>query len=343
VFLLAFWLFPATAAQAVAPTVTSFAPTRGVVGTSVVVTGTDFTGATDVTFDGVAATFTVDSNTQITTTVPVGATTGPIAVTTIDGTGTSASNFVVIVPPVINDFSPKSGTFRRIVTITGSGFTGTTSVRFNGRRAPFAVLSDGQIRARVPSGAGTGPIRVTNAAGSDVSNTIFRFLRFQHRVVVAMQLSGHLRAVGSVNVPDRTRLCRAHRAVIIQRFFSGRFRVVARGRSQLDGDYRISVRDKTGRYRALVGQKLTPNHRCLPDVSFIRTHRHPPPPDGGGGGGGATCTPGYSPCLPVGPSDYDCFGGGGNGPAYTKPGVTYRVTGSDPYGLDGDNDGFGCE
>jgi beta-lactam-binding protein with PASTA domain len=55
------------------------------------------------------------------------------------------------------------------------------------------------------------------------------------------------------------------------------------------------------------------------------------------------CTPGYSPCLPIGPSDYDCTGGSGDGPAYTAPGVTYRVTGSDPYGLDSDNDGYGCE
>jgi IPT/TIG domain-containing protein len=205
-----------------------------------VVTGTGFTGATDVTFNGVSASFTVDSDVQITTTVPAGATTGPVAVTTIDGTGTSANNFVVIVPPVINDFSPKSGTFRRVVTITGSGFTGTTSVRINGRPAYGAVFSDAQIRVRVPSGAGTGPIRVTNPAGFDLSNTVFRFLRFQHRIAVAMQLSGHLRALGRIIVPDGTRLCRARRTVLIQRFFSGRFRVVARGRSQLDGDYRVA-------------------------------------------------------------------------------------------------------
>ena len=55
------------------------------------------------------------------------------------------------------------------------------------------------------------------------------------------------------------------------------------------------------------------------------------------------CTPGYSPCLREGPSDYECYGGTGNGPAYTAPGVTYRVTGFDPYDLDADNDGYGCE
>jgi hypothetical protein len=61
------------------------------------------------------------------------------------------------------------------------------------------------------------------------------------------------------------------------------------------------------------------------------------------GGPGANCTPGYSPCLPEGPSDYDCYGGGGDGPAYTQPGVVYTVTGSDPYRLDTDGDGLGCE
>jgi hypothetical protein len=60
------------------------------------------------------------------------------------------------------------------------------------------------------------------------------------------------------------------------------------------------------------------------------------------GGGGSNCTPGYSPCLPLGPSDYDCYGGGGNGPAYTQPGVVYQVSGSDPYGLDSNHDGLAC-
>lgn len=39
-------------------------------------------------------------------------------------------------------------------------------------------------------------------------------------------------------------------------------------------------------------------------------------------------------------SDYDCAGGSGDGPEYTG---FVRVTGSDPYGLDSDNDGVGCE
>jgi len=51
------------------------------------------------------------------------------------------------------------------------------------------------------------------------------------------------------------------------------------------------------------------------------------------------CTPGYEPCLPLA-ADYDCEGGMGDGPAYTGE---VRVTGDDPYELDRDGNGWGCE
>jgi hypothetical protein len=55
----------------------------------------------------------------------------------------------------------------------------------------------------------------------------------------------------------------------------------------------------------------------------------------------SNCTPGYSPCLVYhGGADYDCSGGTGDGPYFTGP---VRVTGFDPYGLDADGDGYGCE
>ena len=76
--------------------ITSFTPTSGPVGTPVTITGTAFTGATKVTFGGVAAaSFKVNSATQITATVPTGAKTGKIGVTTNGVTAISKTNFTV--------------------------------------------------------------------------------------------------------------------------------------------------------------------------------------------------------------------------------------------------------
>jgi hypothetical protein len=55
---------------------------------------------------------------------------------------------------------------------------------------------------------------------------------------------------------------------------------------------------------------------------------------------GKHCTKGYKPCLHPA-SDYDCYGGGGNGPKYVYQSV--KVTGSDPYKLDANDDGIGCD
>lgn len=80
----------------VAPFILSFTPTSGPVGTPVTITGTSFTGATKVTFGGVKATaFSVDNDSQITATVPTGAKTGKIQVTTPGGTATSTQVFTV--------------------------------------------------------------------------------------------------------------------------------------------------------------------------------------------------------------------------------------------------------
>ena len=78
-----------------APPTFTFAPSNGPVGWPVSITGTGLTGTVGVTFNGVAAAFTVDSDTRITATVPVGAATGTISVTGPSGTATSAENFVV--------------------------------------------------------------------------------------------------------------------------------------------------------------------------------------------------------------------------------------------------------
>jgi uncharacterized repeat protein (TIGR03803 family) len=70
-------------------------PTSGAVGAKVIVLGTNLTGATALSFNGTAAAFKVVSSSEITTTVPTGATTGKIKVTTPSGTLSSNVAFRV--------------------------------------------------------------------------------------------------------------------------------------------------------------------------------------------------------------------------------------------------------
>jgi uncharacterized repeat protein (TIGR03803 family) len=70
-------------------------PTSGRVGMGVLILGNNLTGASSVTFNGAAATFTVVSASEIRTTVPTGATTGKVKVTTPSRTLISNVNFRV--------------------------------------------------------------------------------------------------------------------------------------------------------------------------------------------------------------------------------------------------------
>jgi uncharacterized repeat protein (TIGR03803 family) len=80
----------------VTPQITSFKPTSGRVGTVVTLNGVSLRQTTKVTFGGVpATTFTVNSDTQVTATVPAFAKTGHIAITTPGGTAISSGVFTV--------------------------------------------------------------------------------------------------------------------------------------------------------------------------------------------------------------------------------------------------------
>jgi outer membrane protein assembly factor BamB len=77
------------------PSIFSFGPSSGPPGTMVVIRGTGFTGATAVRVNGTVSSFTVDSDSSITATVPDGATSGSITVETPAGTASTTSAFTV--------------------------------------------------------------------------------------------------------------------------------------------------------------------------------------------------------------------------------------------------------
>ena len=123
------------------PVVTSFAPTGATVGSTVVITGTGLTLVTSVKFNGTSAAFTVNSATQITATVPAGATTGAITVSnatvpsgnkTFTDLYTTTTSFTVLVSD-LTIATAQAGTFTQAdagdtytITVTNSG-TGATS------------------------------------------------------------------------------------------------------------------------------------------------------------------------------------------------------------------------
>jgi hypothetical protein len=149
-----------------APTVTGFSPTSGPTGTSVVFTGTNLTGATVVKFNTTNATaFTVNSATQITASVPAGATTGKISVTTAGGTASSAANFTVTTstPPAFADNFGNAQFITGVAgTLTGSNTTATAEVS-----EPAHAGSDAAASVWVKWTAPTSGVFTFSTSGSD--------------------------------------------------------------------------------------------------------------------------------------------------------------------------------
>ena len=157
----------------VEPTINGFSPSFGLVNTSVTIFGANFNVGTPVVrFNGVeAATPTDVSFGQLATVVPAGVTTGPITVTTSNGTATSSAKFYL--PAIVTSVDPIFGS--QVVTIAGTNFTDATAVKFNGTdAASFSVHNDNSIGAVVPFSATSGHISVTTPAGT-VSNNAVKF------------------------------------------------------------------------------------------------------------------------------------------------------------------------
>lgn len=145
---------------------------QGKVGKTVEILGQGFTGTTKVTFGSTSASFQNVSDTYMTATVPAGATTGPVTVTTF--TTSYKSNRSFLVTPQITSFTPSSGIVGTLVTITGVSLSQTTKVTIGGKAASFTVLSDTQVTATVPAGAKTGQkITVTTRGGTAQSTSAF--------------------------------------------------------------------------------------------------------------------------------------------------------------------------
>ena len=153
-------------------------------GTFVTIKGKDFTGATSVTIGGVEATsFTVVNATMITCITParIGAGGVGIIVTTAGGQSKQFSFFNYITPPVITSLSPSTGSIAggTIVTITGTNFTGATSVTIGGKAAtPIVVVNNTTITCKAPVSTTAGPVDVivTTGGGPSIAFSSFTYV-----------------------------------------------------------------------------------------------------------------------------------------------------------------------
>ncbi|MEM7166139.1 MAG: IPT/TIG domain-containing protein, partial [Planctomycetota bacterium] len=174
VSLLAFFVMAIPAmAMAQPPSLTSLTPTNGspLGGTTVVLTGTDFTASDAVTFDAIAATsVTFDSATQLTVTTPAHAA-GAVDVVVSNGNGSSTlvGGFTYDAPPVLTSLAPTNGTplGGTSVVLTGTGFTAGDAVTFDGLAATVTFDSATQLTVTTPAhAAGAVDVIVSNGNGS---------------------------------------------------------------------------------------------------------------------------------------------------------------------------------
>ncbi|MBY0434179.1 MAG: IPT/TIG domain-containing protein [Cyclobacteriaceae bacterium] len=170
-----------------APTISSFTPAVGPIGSTVTITGTNFSATPSENvvrfFNNRTATVTASTTTSITATVPASTVTGVISVTTNCLTATSATNFTIgaTPPPTITSFTPASGPIGTTVTITGTNFnTAPTNniVFFGATQAIVSVATATQLTVTVPVGATYQPINHSKCCwlNSFLCNAFYRYV-----------------------------------------------------------------------------------------------------------------------------------------------------------------------
>jgi uncharacterized repeat protein (TIGR01451 family) len=185
-------------------------PAIGRPGDTIVLRGLNFLSVTRVSFPGANAPFQVTASSQISATVPSGASNGPIIVASQYGSSTSAIPFTVLgLAPVITDFAPASGQPGTSVRLDGYNFIGTTAVMIGGAQASFQATADTQIHAVVPPSATNGPIVVRNPRGEGASRSDFMISGAQPRlfsIIPAQGLPGSMVTINGENLSSSVRV-----------------------------------------------------------------------------------------------------------------------------------------
>jgi hypothetical protein len=262
-------LTPADQGQLAAPAVTGVTPGSGPTagGTVVTITGGNFTGATAVAFGGVAAaTFTVNSASQITATAPAHAA-GTVDVTVRTAAGTSAQvaadQFTYNPPapptgPTVTGITPASGSTAggTVVAVSGTNFVAVALVSFGDvSTSEFTIVSPTRITVRAPAhAAGAVDVTVTTIDGTSAAVAGDRFTYTQS----APQLTPTQRFVNQAYLDLLGRAADASGLA----YFSGQLDRGSLSRFQVASiltatdEYRAKAVNDT--YRALLGRDADP-------------------------------------------------------------------------------------
>jgi hypothetical protein len=161
----------------VTPAISSINLPSGTIGTSIIITGTNFgtdQGSSTVTFNGVVASVTSWSDTSITAVVPSGSAAGVNSVVvTMGGNASNSVNFTVT--PQVGSLNPASGPGGTIVTIYGTSFgttQGASTVTIGGSSATVVSWSNSQVVVSVPVSLGAGAQNVVVTVGGNPSNSV---------------------------------------------------------------------------------------------------------------------------------------------------------------------------
>jgi beta-lactam-binding protein with PASTA domain len=171
--------------------------------------------------------------------------------------------------------------------------------------------------------------RALAAAGFDVSINV----KFTDQAMAGTILHQSLDAGASVRVGRSIVLLVAKAFPVVPGVVGLRLTVAREALRAGGWDVRVTKQESSQPKDTVISQTPAGGTEARPGRQVTIVIAKPPAPV-------QSCTPGYSPCIPPGP-DVDCGGGSGDGPRYVTGPV--RVTGSDPYGLDSDNNGYGCE
>jgi hypothetical protein len=161
------------------PVITGIAPATGPVtgGTTVKISGTGLFAAATVDFGSVPASFGYVTADSLVATAPAGTGTVTVSVTTPAGTASSPAQFTYFAFPTVKKISPSAGPQAggTKVTITGSGLSGATKVRFGAAGATIVTDTSTVLTVTSPAGRGVVDVSVTTPDGIAVSPVRFTY------------------------------------------------------------------------------------------------------------------------------------------------------------------------